>query len=137
VPSAVEGARENRGDLDVAHVPVAAIAIGLQAAITSIDPNYHNLSPNNSLLLHIYELLVMRDANQKLVPGLATSWRALDDVSSRGTARTCRSVARFPRRSHRPRAAISIPAVRGRSTAAAPKSPGCATSPPDANRPAI
>ena len=57
------------------------VAIGLQAAITSIDPHYHNLSPNNSLLLHIYEPLVLRDANQKLVPGLATSWRALDDLT--------------------------------------------------------
>ena len=45
------------------------VSIGLQAAITSIDPHYHNLSPNNSLLLHIYEPLVKRDANQKLVPG--------------------------------------------------------------------
>ena len=57
------------------------VAIGLQAAITSIDPHYHNLSPNNSLLLHIYEPLVMRDANQKLVPGLATSWRSLDELT--------------------------------------------------------
>ena len=57
------------------------VSIGLQAAITSIDPHYHNLSPNNSLLLHIYEPLVKRDANQKLVPGLATSWKALDDTT--------------------------------------------------------
>ena len=57
------------------------VSIGLQAAITSIDPHYHNLSPNNSLLLHIYEPLVKRDANQKLVPGLATSWKALDDLT--------------------------------------------------------
>jgi peptide/nickel transport system substrate-binding protein len=57
------------------------VSIGLQAAITSIDPHYHNLSPNNSLLLHIYEPLVKRDANQKLVPALATSWKALDDTT--------------------------------------------------------
>ena len=57
------------------------IAIGLQAAITSIDPHYHNLSPNNSLLLHIYEPLVKRDANGKLSPGLAVSWRAVDDLT--------------------------------------------------------
>ncbi|HUP96526.1 MAG TPA: ABC transporter substrate-binding protein [Usitatibacter sp.] len=57
------------------------VSIGLQAAITSIDPHYHNLSPNNSLLLHIYEPLVKRDGNQKLVPGLATSWKALDDTT--------------------------------------------------------
>ena len=57
------------------------VAIGLQAAITSIDPHYHNLSPNNSLLQHIFEPLIRRDANQKLVPALATSWRAIDDLT--------------------------------------------------------
>src|SRR5687768_12264032 len=56
------------------------VSIGLQAAITSIDPHYHNLSPNNSLLLHVFEPLIKRDANQKLVPALATSWRAIDDL---------------------------------------------------------
>ena len=57
------------------------VSVGLQAAITSIDPHYHNLSPNNSLLLHIYEPLVLRDPNGKLSPGLAVSWRALDDLT--------------------------------------------------------
>src|SRR4030081_2041760 len=57
------------------------VAIGLQAAITSIDPHFHNLSPNNSLLLHIYEPLIHRDPNGKLIPGLATSWRAVDDLT--------------------------------------------------------
>ncbi|HTS85536.1 MAG TPA: ABC transporter substrate-binding protein [Usitatibacter sp.] len=57
------------------------ISVGLQAAITSIDPHYHNLSPNNSLLLHIYEPLVERDPNGKLVPGLAVSWRAIDNLT--------------------------------------------------------
>ena len=57
------------------------VSIGLQAAITSIDPHYHNLSPNNSLLLHIYEPLINRDPNGKLIPGLAVSWKALDDLT--------------------------------------------------------
>jgi peptide/nickel transport system substrate-binding protein len=57
------------------------VSIGLQAAITSMDPHYHNLSPNNGLLLHVFEPLVKRDPNQKLVPGLATSWRAIDDLT--------------------------------------------------------
>jgi peptide/nickel transport system substrate-binding protein len=57
------------------------VAIGLQAAITSIDPHYHNLSPNNALLLHIYEPLTKRDANQKVIPGLAASWKPLDDLT--------------------------------------------------------
>ena len=61
--------------------PERAVAIGLQAAITSIDPHYHNLSPNNSMLLHVFEPLITRDPNQKLVPALATSWKALDDLT--------------------------------------------------------
>ena len=63
------------------HAKEREVTIGLQAAITSIDPHYHNLSPNNSLLSHIFEPLIKRDANQKMVPGLATSWRALDNLT--------------------------------------------------------
>jgi peptide/nickel transport system substrate-binding protein len=58
-----------------------AVSVGLQAQVSSMDPHYHNLSPNNSLLLHVYEPLVKRDASQKLVPGLATSWKAIDDLT--------------------------------------------------------
>ncbi|MEO8101713.1 MAG: ABC transporter substrate-binding protein [Betaproteobacteria bacterium] len=57
------------------------INIGLQAAITSMDPHFHNLSPNNSMMLHLFEPLIKRDENQKLVPGLATSWRSTDDLT--------------------------------------------------------
>ncbi|MBL0142197.1 MAG: ABC transporter substrate-binding protein [Betaproteobacteria bacterium] len=57
------------------------VSIGLQAAITSMDPHYHNLTPNNSMMLHVFEPLIQRDANQKLVPGLATSWKAVDDLT--------------------------------------------------------
>jgi len=57
------------------------INIGLQAAITSMDPHYHNLSPNNSMMLHLFEPLIKRDDNQKLVPGLATSWKAIDNLT--------------------------------------------------------
>ena len=57
------------------------VSIGLQAAITSMDPHFHNLSPNNAISLHIFEPLIQRDENQKLIPGLATSWKALDDLT--------------------------------------------------------
>src|SRR3954467_4759774 len=57
------------------------VSIGLQSPVTSMDPHYHNLSPNNSLLLHVYEPLILRDANMKLKPGLAASWRAIDDLT--------------------------------------------------------
>jgi peptide/nickel transport system substrate-binding protein len=57
------------------------ISIGLQAAISSIDPHYHNVGPNNSMMRHIFEPLVKSDENQKSIPGLATSWKALDDLT--------------------------------------------------------
>jgi peptide/nickel transport system substrate-binding protein len=73
--------------LALAALPAAALAkdrevsIGLQAAITSMDPHYHNLSPNNSMMLHVFEPLIKRDANQKPVPSLATSWKPVDDLT--------------------------------------------------------
>jgi peptide/nickel transport system substrate-binding protein len=64
-----------------AHAKDREVAIGLQAAITSIDPHYHNLTPNNGMLMHIFESLIKRDPNGKLVPALATSWRSIDDLT--------------------------------------------------------
>lgn len=63
--------------------PAAArdISIGLQAAITSMDPHYHNIGPNNGMLRHIFEALVRTDENQKLIPALAASWKAIDDLT--------------------------------------------------------
>ena len=43
-----------------------------------MDPHYHNLSPNNSLLSHIFESLVGQDERQRLTPDLAESWKAID-----------------------------------------------------------
>lgn len=54
------------------------ITVALAAEPSSIDPHYHNLSPNNALLRHVFETLVSQDASQNLKPGLAESWRAVD-----------------------------------------------------------
>ncbi|GBE42375.1 periplasmic dipeptide transport protein precursor [bacterium BMS3Bbin10] len=58
-----------------------SIKIGLASEPTSIDPHFHNLSPNNALARHIFDRLVHTDSNQKLVPGLAESWKAVDDTT--------------------------------------------------------
>ncbi|MGE5152113.1 MAG: ABC transporter substrate-binding protein, partial [Rhodospirillaceae bacterium] len=57
-------------------VPAAAqdLRIGLRAEPTSLDPQYQNLAANNQIALHIFEPLVARDAQQRLVPALALSW---------------------------------------------------------------
>lgn len=57
------------------------LRIGLASEPTSMDPHYHNLSPNNSLLSHIFESLVDQDERQRLQPGLAESWKAIDDTT--------------------------------------------------------
>jgi peptide/nickel transport system substrate-binding protein len=57
------------------------LRIGLAAEPSAIDPHFHNLTPNNQLNRHIYEPLVDQDAQQRLVPGLAESWRTLDDTT--------------------------------------------------------
>ena len=57
------------------------VSVGVAAAPTSVDPHYHNLSPNNALAAHIYGTLVKRDAHNRLVPALALSWKLIDDTT--------------------------------------------------------
>lgn len=54
---------------------------GLSSEPTSIDPHYHNLTPNNSLANEIFNALTLQDENQKLLPGLAVSWKTIDDTT--------------------------------------------------------
>ncbi len=54
------------------------LRIGLANEPTAMDPHYHNLSPNNSLLSHVFDSLVGQDDRQRLTPDLAESWKAID-----------------------------------------------------------
>jgi len=65
----------------VLQAPAQQITIGLGGDVTSIDPHYHNLTPNNNIADHIFGTLVQQDPNQRRVPGLAESWRAVDDLT--------------------------------------------------------
>jgi peptide/nickel transport system substrate-binding protein len=58
-----------------------SITIGLAADVTSIDPHFHLLTPNASLGEHVFGLLIPKDENQRMKPGLAVSWRAVDDLT--------------------------------------------------------
>jgi peptide/nickel transport system substrate-binding protein len=62
-------------------VRAADISIALSADVTSIDPHFHNLTPNNNVSNHIFEALVAKDARGQLRPGLAESWRTIDDLT--------------------------------------------------------
>lgn len=57
------------------------IAIGLGGDVTSMDPHYHNLTPNNNIADHIFGTLVHKDEKQRPKPGLAESWRPIDDLT--------------------------------------------------------
>jgi len=57
------------------------ITIGLSGDITAFDPHYHNVGPNNSAAAHVFERLVAMDEQQRLKPGLALSWKPIDDLN--------------------------------------------------------
>ncbi|MEQ1773686.1 MAG: ABC transporter substrate-binding protein [Burkholderiales bacterium] len=67
--------------LSVTLARAADISIALGADVTSIDPHYHNLTPNNNVAEHVFETLVTKDSRSKLKPALAESWRAVDDLT--------------------------------------------------------
>ncbi len=66
----------------MAPMPLAAqtITIGLAAPATTVDPHFFNGTPTKALALHIFDRLVEQDLNNKLVPGLALSWRPLEET---------------------------------------------------------
>ncbi|MBL8697201.1 MAG: ABC transporter substrate-binding protein [Alphaproteobacteria bacterium] len=57
------------------------LTIGLQGSITSIDPHFHALATNNNVAQHLFDRLIHQDERQRLTPGLATSWSALDETT--------------------------------------------------------
>jgi peptide/nickel transport system substrate-binding protein len=57
------------------------LTVGLKAEPSSIDPHYHNLTPNNAFARDVFDRLIMPDHTQQLKPGLAISWEAIDDLT--------------------------------------------------------
>ena len=53
------------------------LTIGVGSPVTSLDPHYHQLSPNNAVSDMIFEKLIDTDAAARNIPGLATEWRAV------------------------------------------------------------
>ncbi|MFZ4809235.1 MAG: ABC transporter substrate-binding protein [Hyphomicrobiaceae bacterium] len=54
------------------------LKVGLSAEPSAMDPHFHNLTPNNSVLNHVFERLIEMDEKQRLIPGLAESWKVID-----------------------------------------------------------
>jgi peptide/nickel transport system substrate-binding protein len=57
------------------------LKIAVASEVTSIDPHFHNVGPNNALRKHVFEGLLGNDENQKLKPELASTWRPVDDTT--------------------------------------------------------
>ena len=57
----------------------ADLKIAVAADVTSMDPHFFNLFPNNNIAEHVFDKLVQMDPDSKLIPGLATSWKPVDD----------------------------------------------------------
>jgi peptide/nickel transport system substrate-binding protein len=55
------------------------LVIASSAPVTSIDPHYHTLAPNESFAAHVYERLATGDPEGHTTPGLAISWKLRDD----------------------------------------------------------
>jgi peptide/nickel transport system substrate-binding protein len=63
--------------------PAAAqtLRIGMQAPPSTLDPHWLLNLANTGALRNIYDTLVARDASMALQPGLAESWRVVDDTT--------------------------------------------------------
>jgi len=62
-------------------VGAADFSIALGGDVTSMDPHFHNLTPNNNIGAHVFDPLVMKEPGGRIKPGLAESWRAVDDTT--------------------------------------------------------
>jgi len=57
------------------------LSMAVSAPPASIDPHYYTLTPNIMVSAHMFEALVRRDENSRLHPGLAESWKRVDDTT--------------------------------------------------------
>ncbi|WAI83775.1 MULTISPECIES: ABC transporter substrate-binding protein [Achromobacter] len=71
----------------MAQAQAATLTIGLSSEPTSMDPHYHQATPNDAMTSHMFETLVGQDAKMGLIPRLATSWKAVDDTTWEFTLR--------------------------------------------------
>ena len=58
-----------------------AFRLAMSSPPSSIDPHFFNLFSNINVSDHMFETLVKMDPDSKPVPGLAESWRLVDDTT--------------------------------------------------------
>lgn len=65
-----------------------SLSIGIAQEPSSLDPLFHNVTPNDSAARSFFEPLFRMDEAERIVPGLATAWRTLDATTWEVTLRT-------------------------------------------------
>jgi len=71
----------------IAQDAAGVLRIGLSSEPTSMDPHYHQATPNDAMTSHMFETLVGQDAKMDLIPRLATAWKPVDDTTWEFTLR--------------------------------------------------
>lgn len=57
------------------------LTIGLKGEPTSLDPHFHNVNSNNQMALYVFDKLILQDNKQKMYPGLAESWKPINETT--------------------------------------------------------
>lgn len=57
------------------------VTVGFSADVTSLDPHFFVFSPNQNIADHLFNRLIERNDQLRMVPGLALSWKAIDDTT--------------------------------------------------------
>ena len=55
------------------------LTLGIKGETTSMSPLFFNWNPNNQIFTHVYSHLMTRGPKFEMLPGLAASWKAIDD----------------------------------------------------------
>ena len=59
----------------------ADLTMALSSSPTSLDPQFHNLGANANVAINMFETLTAMDADMRVGPGLAASWKRIDDLT--------------------------------------------------------
>ena len=59
----------------------AELSVGISADVTSLDPHYVATQHNVAIGWHVFDALTRVDEKARIIPGLATSWRAIDPTT--------------------------------------------------------
>ncbi len=71
----------------VIQAQAADISIGISADVTSLDPHYVATQHNVGLGWNVFDALTRVDEKARIIPGLATSWKAIDSTTWEFTLR--------------------------------------------------